>query len=113
MRISNDANIAALGEMWKGGGRGHDSIVMVTHGNRRRRRYYPEGPCAYGKQRSRGEIGHIKVEFDHPAPCGCGNSGCVEQYASATGVVRMAKESMEPGFRAGAEGRNADGERCV
>ena len=96
VRISNDANIAALGEMWKGGGRGHDSIVMVTLGTGVGGGIIQKGRVLMGSSGAGGEIGHIKVEFDHPAPCGCGNSGCVEQYASATGVVRMAKESMEP-----------------
>ena len=94
VKVGNDANVAALGEMWKGGGRGHDSIVMVTLGTGVGGGIIQKGKVLTGSTGAGGEIGHIKVEFNNPATCGCGNKGCLEQYASATGIVRMAKEDL-------------------
>lgn len=94
VKVGNDANVAALGEMWKGGGRGHDSIVMVTLGTGVGGGIIQKGKVLTGSTGAGGEIGHIKVEFNNPVTCGCGNKGCLEQYASATGIVRMAKESL-------------------
>lgn len=94
VKVGNDANVAALGEMWKGGGRGHDSIVMVTLGTGVGGGIIQKGKVLTGSTGAGGEIGHIKVEFNNPVLCGCGNRGCLEQYASATGIVRMAKESL-------------------
>lgn len=94
VKVGNDANVAALGEMWKGGGRGHDSIVMVTLGTGVGGGIIQKGKVLTGSTGAGGEIGHIKVEFNNPVLCGCGNKGCLEQYASATGIVRMAKESL-------------------
>lgn len=94
VKVGNDANVAALGEMWKGGGRGHDSIVMVTLGTGVGGGIIQKGKVVTGSTGAGGEIGHIKVEFNNPALCGCGNRGCLEQYASANGIVRMAKESL-------------------
>lgn len=94
VKVGNDANVAALGEMWKGGGRGHDSIVMVTLGTGVGGGIIQQGKVLTGSTGAGGEIGHIKVEFNNPATCGCGNKGCLEQYASATGIVRMAKEDL-------------------
>lgn len=95
VKVGNDANVAALGEMWKGGGRGHDSIVMVTLGTGVGGGIIQKGKVLTGSTGAGGEIGHIKVEFENPAVCGCGNKGCLEQYASATGIVRMAKENCK------------------
>ncbi|MBO5485365.1 MAG: ROK family glucokinase [Eubacterium sp.] len=94
VKVGNDANVAALGEMWKGGGRGHDSIVMVTLGTGVGGGIIQKGKVLTGSTGAGGEIGHIKVEFNNPVTCGCGNKGCLEQYASATGIVRMAKEDL-------------------
>ncbi len=94
VKVGNDANVAALGEMWKGSGRGHDSIVMVTLGTGVGGGIIQKGKVLTGSTGAGGEIGHIKVEFNNPVTCGCGNKGCLEQYASATGIVRMAKESL-------------------
>lgn len=94
VKVGNDANVAALGEMWKGGGRGHDSIVMVTLGTGVGGGIIQQGKVLTGSTGAGGEIGHIKVEFNNPVTCGCGNKGCLEQYASATGIVRMAKEDL-------------------
>lgn len=94
VKVGNDANVAALGEMWKGGGRGYDSIVMVTLGTGVGGGIIQNGKILTGSMGAGGEIGHIKVEMNETEPCGCGNYGCLEQYASATGIVRMAKNGM-------------------
>ena len=93
----NDANVAALGEMWKGGGRGYDSIVMVTLGTGVGGGVILQGKILTGCKGAGGEIGHMKVNMDETRVCGCGNKGCLEQYASATGIVNMAKENVPEG----------------
>lgn len=94
VRAGNDANVAALGEMWKGGGRGYDSIVMVTLGTGCGGGIIHNGKVLTGSRGAGGEIGHIKVERNETERCGCGNRGCLEQYVSAPGIVRMAKRSL-------------------
>ncbi len=94
VKIGNDANVAALGEMWKGGGRGYDSIVMVTLGTGVGGGVILGGKILTGTKGAGGEIGHIKVELNETDTCGCGGKGCLEQYSSATGIVRMAKKEM-------------------
>lgn len=86
----NDANVAALGEMWKGGGIGYNSIVAVTLGTGVGGGIVINGKILTGSTGSGGEIGHIHVEDDETEVCNCGNQGCLEQYASATGIVRLA-----------------------
>lgn len=95
IKVGNDANVAALGEMWKGGGRGYDSIVMVTLGTGVGGGIIQQGKILSGIKGAAGEIGHIKVNIHETATCGCGNKGCLEQYVSATGIVRMAKEGLK------------------
>lgn len=92
VKVGNDANVAALGEMWKGGGRGYDSIVMVTLGTGVGGGIIHKGKILTGSKGAGGEIGHIRVEMNETEICGCGNKGCLEQYASATGIVRMARK---------------------
>ena len=94
--VGNDATVAGLGEMWKGGGKGFQNIVMVTLGTGVGGGIILNGKILSGSMGAGGEIGHIKVENEETAICGCGNSGCLEQYASATGIVRMAKKHMKP-----------------
>lgn len=94
VKVANDANVAALGEMWKGGGRGYDSIVMVTLGTGVGGGIIQQGKILTGSKGAGGEIGHTKVNPNETEACGCGNKGCLEQYASATGIVRMAKEGL-------------------
>ncbi len=94
VKVGNDANVAALGEMWKGGGRGYDSIVMVTLGTGVGGGIILQGKILTGCKGAGGEIGHIKVNPYETKVCGCGNKGCLEQYASATGIVNMAKEGL-------------------
>lgn len=91
----NDANVAALGEMWKGAGEGHENVVMVTLGTGVGGGIVLNGKIVSGIHGAAGEIGHIKVAEDEECPCGCGKKGHLEQYASATGIVRKAKEILE------------------
>lgn len=92
--IGNDANVAALGEMWKGGGAGHKNIIMVTLGTGVGGGVIIDGKILVGEHGAGGEIGHICVNYDEKDSCGCGNKGCLEQYASATGIVRLAKQKL-------------------
>ena len=91
VKVGNDANVAALGEMWQGGGKGHKDIVMVTLGTGVGGGIILNGKMLAGTNGAGGEIGHICVNDDETEVCGCGNKGCLEQYTSATGIVRMAK----------------------
>ena len=94
VKAGNDANVAALGEMWRGGGKGYENIVMVTLGTGVGGGVIVDGNILTGAGGAGGEIGHIHVQDDEAEPCGCGNHGCLEQYASATGVVRLAKRAL-------------------
>lgn len=91
----NDANVAALGEMWKGGGQGYKDLVVVTLGTGVGGGIIVNGKMLTGANGAGGEIGHIHVEDAEQEACGCGNKGCLEQYASATGVTRLAKRKLE------------------
>lgn len=99
VRAANDANIAALGEMWQGGGKGYEDIVMVTLGTGIGGGVIIGGKILAGVNGAAGEIGHIPIydEFtsDDPAVCGCGKQGCLEQFASANGIVHAAKRYLE------------------
>lgn len=86
----NDANVAALGEQWKGGGQGHKDMVMVTLGTGVGGGIIIGGRLVAGAAGSAGEIGHLHLVDGEKEACGCGNYGCFEEYASATGVVRIA-----------------------
>lgn len=90
----NDANCAALGEHWKGGGVGCRSTVFVTLGTGVGGGVIIDGRVLDGAHGVGGEIGHITVSAPDRVPCTCGKRGCIEQYASATGIVRMARERL-------------------
>lgn len=94
VKAGNDANVAALGEYWKGAGEGCASIIMVTLGTGIGGGIIVDGKVLVGYNGAGGEIGHIVVNPDEPEACGCGNHGCIEQYASATGIVRLAKQEL-------------------
>lgn len=94
-RIGNDANVAALGEMWKGAGAGQKNMVMVTLGTGVGGGIIVNGKVITGGNGSGGEIGHICVNYEETDFCGCGKRGCLEQYSSATGIVRLAKKQLE------------------
>ncbi len=91
---ANDANVAAFGEMWQGGGRGHDDMVAVTLGTGVGGGIIINGKILAGSTGGGGEIGHIHIVDDEPDTCGCGGHGCLEQYASATGIVRLANRRL-------------------
>ena len=95
VKAGNDANVAALGEFWKGGGQGCDNMVFVTLGTGVGGGIVVEGRLLHGAHGSGAEIGHLVLKRDETIPCNCGKYGCVEQYCSATGIVRLAKEAME------------------
>ena len=95
VKAGNDANVAALGEFWKGGGQGCDNMVFVTLGTGVGGGIVVEGHLLHGAHGSGAEIGHLVLKRDETIPCNCGKYGCVEQYCSATGIVRLAKEAME------------------
>ena len=90
----NDANVAALGEMWLGAGKGQKNMVMVTLGTGVGGGVIINGKPVVGAHGAGGEIGHICVNEKETISCGCGKKGCLEQYASATGIVRLAKERL-------------------
>lgn len=92
--IGNDANVAALGEMWKGGGTGEKNVIMVTLGTGVGGGVIINGKVLVGANGAGGEIGHLCVNYEEKDKCGCGNCGCLEQYASATGIVRLAKKKL-------------------
>ena len=94
VKAGNDANVAALGEYWKGGGRGCDNMVFVTLGTGVGGGIVVEGHLLHGAHGSGAEIGHLVLNRDETAVCGCGKRGCVEQYCSATGIVRLAKNAL-------------------
>ena len=95
VEAGNDANVAALGEMWRGGGCGYKNLVAVTLGTGVGGGIIVEGKILTGATGAGGEIGHIHIADDEPDACGCGNHGCLEQYASATGVSRLARRRLE------------------
>lgn len=92
--IDNDANIAALGEMWKGAGQGAKDLVCITLGTGVGGGVIANGQMLHGKNGAAGEIGHITVVTENGATCNCGKNGCLETVASATGIVRLAKEEL-------------------
>ncbi len=95
VKIGNDANVAALGEMWKGGGHGYKNMVMVTLGTGVGGGIILDGRILVGVNGIAGEIGHLTVNEEETQVCGCERKGCLEQYASATGIVRLAKKRLE------------------
>lgn len=95
VKIGNDANVAALGEMWKGGGNGYKNMVMVTLGTGVGGGIIVDGRILVGVHGIAGEIGHLTVNAEETEICGCDRKGCLEQYASATGIVRLAKRKLE------------------
>ena len=94
VKVGNDANVAAMGEMWQGGGKGCKDVVMVTLGTGVGGGIIVDGKIVSGFNGAGGEIGHITVNPDEIEACNCGNYGCLEQYTSATGIVRMAKRKL-------------------
>ena len=94
IKVGNDANVAALGEMWQGGGKGYKNIVMMTLGTGVGGGIILDGNILTGSKGAAGEIGHITVNYDEEDTCNCGKRGCLEQFASATGIVKEAKRLL-------------------
>ena len=90
----NDANAAALGEVWKGGGKGCRNVVVVTLGTGVGGGIIVNGKVLSGYCGAGGEIGHIHMDDNETEKCGCGKCGCLEQYASATGIARLARRRL-------------------
>ena len=93
--VGNDANVAALGEIWMGAAKGCSSAVMVTLGTGVGGGVIVNNHVIDGTHGAGGEIGHITVNRHETAVCGCGKKGCLEQYSSATGVVRCMKKLLD------------------
>ena len=94
VEAGNDANVAALGEMWKGGGQGHKNLVAVTLGTGVGGGVIIGQKIIAGKHGLAGEIGHIHIRDEETESCNCGGVGCVEQISSATGIAREARRKM-------------------
>ena len=94
VKAANDANVAAFGEMWQGGGKGYRNLVAVTLGTGVGGGIIVEGKILTGATGAGGEIGHMHVEDAENEECGCKNKGCLEQYASATGITRLANRRL-------------------
>jgi glucokinase len=92
--LENDANVAAMGEKWLGAGRQVEHMAMYTLGTGVGGGIILNGRLWHGMTGMAGELGHFNI-FPDGHPCGCGSRGCLEQYASATAVVRMAREAIE------------------
>ena len=92
VKAGNDANVAALGEMWQGGGKGYEDVVMITLGTGVGGGIIRGGKIVAGTNGAAGEIGHIPMVDDESECCGCGKKGCLEQYASANGLVNVAEK---------------------
>ena len=89
--IDNDANVAALGERWKGAGENQPDVVFMTLGTGVGGGIVAEGKLLHGVAGAGGELGHITVDFDQPILCTCGKKGCLETVASATGIVNLTR----------------------
>ena len=96
VKAANDANVAALGEQWQGGGKGFQNLVMFTLGTGVGGGIIQNGRIISGANGAAGEIGHmVIVDSDEVVgTCGCGHRGCLEQVASATGIVNLTEKKL-------------------
>lgn len=94
VKVGNDANVAALGEMWQGGAQGYQHVVMITLGTGVGGGIIINGKIWEGVNGAAGELGHMPVVYDEKETCNCGRKGCLEQVASATGIVKVAKRLL-------------------
>lgn len=92
--VGNDANVAALGESWRGGAEGYNNVVLLTLGTGVGGGVIINGRIVGGANGVGGEIGHIHVDDTETEACGCGHIGCLEQMVSATGIVRICKKML-------------------
>ena len=95
VQAGNDATVAALGECWMGGGAGCKNMIFATLGTGVGGGIVIDGKVVHGTHGAGGEIGHLVLNRHETELCGCGKKGCVEQYCSATGIVRMAKKYLQ------------------
>lgn len=95
--VENDANIAALGEMWKGAGNREKDLICITLGTGVGGGIIVNGEIVHGNSGAGGEIGHMQSVVKGGAPCNCGKTGCLETVASATGIARIAQEKIQVG----------------
>ena len=93
--LTNDANAAAIGEMTYGAARGMKDFIVITLGTGVGSGIVIGGNLVYGHDGFAGELGHVIMRRNNGRPCGCGRQGCLEAYASATGVARTAREFLE------------------
>ena len=91
----NDANMAAMGEYWQGSGKDADSLIFITLGTGVGGGIILDGKMVFGSGGLGGEIGHVVVNPDETLPCNCGQLGCLDQTASATGIVRSAQRLLD------------------
>ena len=94
VQAGNDATVAALGECWKGGGQGCNNMIFATLGTGVGGGIVVGGKVIHGVHGAGGEIGHLVLDRNETEPCNCGKYGCVEQFCSATGIVRIAKKHL-------------------
>lgn len=92
--VGNDANVAALGELWKGGGSGYHNMILVTLGTGVGGGIIVNDKILMGGHGSAGEVGHAHVADEITEKCNCGSTGCLEQVASATGIARLARMEL-------------------
>ena len=92
VKVANDANLAALGEQWQGGGKGCRNLVLFTVGTGVGGGIICDGKIVAGAAGAGGEVGHMPVPFHTDWPCGCGRKGCLEVTASASGIIRAARQ---------------------
>lgn len=97
VKAGNDANVAALGEQWMGGGKGSDSLMMYTLGTGVGGGLIYQGHIVTGYKGMAAEVGHMPMNLDEEDACNCGGHGCLEQYASATGIVKEMKRTLTAG----------------
>lgn len=95
--VLNDANAAALGELWRGAAQGKKQVVVITIGTGVGGGIIVNGEILLGANGFAGEIGHMPILY-HGKKCSCGNSGCLEGYGSTTALVRMVKDAVEKGI---------------
>jgi glucokinase len=112
--FQNDANAAALGEFWAGAGKDVHSMVLFTLGTGVGGGIILGDLVLEGEHSHGGELGHMKIEMTNPRQCGCGRWGCLEAYASATGVVKRAEEALaQPGASSQLQGKTGLSSRDV
>ena len=95
VRLTNDANAAAIGEMAYGAARGMKDFIVITLGTGVGSGIVANGQLVYGHDGFAGELGHVTMRHENGRQCGCGKTGCLETYTSATGVARTAREYLE------------------